>query len=318
MLIFYFVIFFAKMKLKQLLKLSAVEYVINFIVAVFVFGLCRVVFYVSNIDFYSGNDFPHIVRLFFGGLRFDIAAIFYLTIISFVMLILPFRFTFKKNYRTIAKYFFVIPISFGVLVNVFDAAFFRFNARRTNFSFFNEFSNENNLFGIFVRGLLDYWYLDIVAVGLIFIMVKFYWSCKLDDTDCWSKKYTVKVLPLTLLMIYFFMAGIRGSFFIDADHRPMNMNNANEYIKKSNESAVVLNTPYCIIRTAGKITFSNPHYFDDDKLENIYSPIHCYKKETSFKKLNVVILILESFGKEYSGLLNRDLFGESYKGYTPF
>ena len=92
----------------------------------------------------------------------------------------------------------------------------------------------------------------------------------------------------------------------------MNMNNANEYIKKSNESAIVLNTPYCIIRTIGKISFTNPEYFPQDELEKIYSPVHNPQQEGEFKNMNVVILILESFGKEYSGFFNGN------EGYTPF
>jgi phosphoglycerol transferase MdoB-like AlkP superfamily enzyme len=40
--------------------------------------------------------------------------------------------------------------------------------------------------------------------------------------------------------------------------------------------------------------------------------------QAAFKPLNVVILILESFGKEYSGFFNKQLDNGSYKGYTPF
>jgi phosphoglycerol transferase MdoB-like AlkP superfamily enzyme len=206
----------------------------------------------------------------------------------------------------------VIPIAIGIAANIFDAIYFPYNARRTNFSFFSEFQNESNLLGIFLGGLLQYWYMTLAAAALIYLVIKFYYKPKVDTNDYNFTKYSLKMLPLTLLFVYFMMAGMRGSLIIDEDHRPMNMNNANEYIQKSNESAIVLNTPYCILRTIGKMSFTNPEYFAPDELEQIYSPVHTPQPSGDFKKMNVVILILESFGKEYSGLFNGN------EGYTPF
>ena len=300
------------MTLKKILQLPIMQYAVNFFTAFALFFICRVIFVIANQNIYVEINFSHYLTLFQGGMKYDFAALFYLTVVSLVMMILPFKFAFNETYRNIAKWFFIIPVSLGIFANIFDAAFFPFNARRTNFSFFKEFSNENNLFGIFFKGLFDYWYLTLAAAVLIFLLVKFYYNPKVTKEDFSIKKYSLKVLPLTLLFIYFFLAGVRGSFFIDADHRPMNMNNANEYIKKSNESAIVLNTPYCILRTSGDIAFSDPKYFDRGELEKIYSPVHIPKPEGEFKPMNVVILILESFGKEYSGFFNGN------EGYTPF
>src|SRR5690606_35786309 len=55
-----------------------------------------------------------------------------------------------------------------------------------------------------------------------------------------------------------------------------------------------------------------------EELEKIYPVIHHPKDSTEFKKLNVVVLILESFGKEHVGALNKDINNGTYKGYTPF
>ncbi len=288
------------------------QYAVNFFIAFLAFMVCRVIFIAANQDFYGEIGFGHYLTLFKGGMKYDFAAIFYLTAASFAMMILPFKFAFNDTYRKVAKYLFVIPIAIGITANIFDAIYFPYNARRTNFSFFSEFQNESNLLGIFLGGLLQYWYMTLAAAALIYLVIKFYYKPKVDTNDYNFTKYSLKMLPLTLLFIYFMMAGMRGSLIIDEDHRPMNMNNANEYIQKSNESAIVLNTPYCILRTIGKMSFTNPEYFAPDELEQIYSPVHTPQPSGDFKKMNVVILILESFGKEYSGLFNGN------EGYTPF
>ncbi len=297
---------------KELIKIPAIQYAVNYFFAFALFLLCRIIFIIANKEYYSDTEFSHLLKLIYGGLKFDFASIFYLSAVSFFMMIIPMKFSLKSTYTKIAKYFFVIPVSIGLFANLYDTAMFPFNGRRTNFSFFKEFSNENNLLGVLLKGFVDFWPLTLAAAVMIFCLAKFYYRPKIKEEDFLDKKYTLKVLPITLLFIYFFMAGLRGSLIIDADHRPMNMNNANEYIKKSNESAIVLNTPYCILRTAGKISFSDPDYFPKDELETIYTPLHTPKKEKEFKKLNVVILILESFGKEYSGFFNNN------EGYTPF
>ena len=58
-------------------------------------------------------------------------------------------------------------------------------------------------------------------------------------------------------------------------------------------------------------------------MEAIYSPVHHpidsrISSDTSFTRKNIIILIVESFGREYIGALNKDLEGGRYKGYTPF
>ena len=300
------------MTLRQIIKHPIAQYAVNYALAFALMMLCRIIFIAANGNYYGDIEPSHYLTLFKGGMKYDFAAIFYLTAASFFMMIMPFRFALKPAYQTIAKYLFVIPMSAGIVANLFDAAYFSFNGRRTNFSIFSEFQNENNIASILLGGLIDFWYIALAAAALIFALIKLYYSPKVGEEDFAIKKYSLKTLPATLICTYFFMAGLRGSLIIDEDHRPMNMNNANEYIKKSNESAIVLNTPYCILRTMGKISFSNPEYFAAEQLASIYSPVHHPAPRGEFKKMNVVILIMESFGKEYSGFFNGN------EGYTPF
>jgi phosphoglycerol transferase MdoB-like AlkP superfamily enzyme len=82
---------------------------------------------------------------------------------------------------------------------------------------------------------------------------------------------------------------------------------------------LALNTPFALIRSIGKNVFVVPHYFSDEKtLASIYTPIHTPNDSVSMVKKNVVVLIVESFGREYIGALNKDLEGGKYKGYTPY
>jgi phosphoglycerol transferase MdoB-like AlkP superfamily enzyme len=114
------------------------------------------------------------------------------------------------------------------------------------------------------------------------------------------------------------IVGIRGS--VTAGTRPITISNANEFVNRPVEASVVLNTPFSMIRSLGKKAFVTPNYMPYEQMEATYSPVHSHPvvDELSHPGKNVVILIVESMGKEYIGSLNPDLDGGHYQGYMPF
>ena len=80
----------------------------------------------------------------------------------------------------------------------------------------------------------------------------------------------------------------------------------------------MLNTPFSLLRTLNKKSFENPQYFTAEELDQIYSPLHTPRAgQGEMLRKNVVVLILESFGQEFVGALNKDLDGGKYKGAHP-
>jgi phosphoglycerol transferase MdoB-like AlkP superfamily enzyme len=77
----------------------------------------------------------------------------------------------------------------------------------------------------------------------------------------------------------------------------------------SEEVPIVLNTPFTIIKSMEDKALVEYNFYSEAELRSRYNPIHEYK-DSVFKKQNVVVLILESFAKEYTKLGRRS--------YTPF
>jgi phosphoglycerol transferase MdoB-like AlkP superfamily enzyme len=89
--------------------------------------------------------------------------------------------------------------------------------------------------------------------------------------------------------------------------KPLRIVDAIEYSQLGN-SALALNTPFCIIKTIGKEeTLINPNFYNSKDLAEIFNPEVRSVPQDSMLKKNVVIIILESFGDE-----------NVQKGYTPF
>lgn len=61
-----------------------------------------------------------------------------------------------------------------------------------------------------------------------------------------------------------------------------------------------------------------PQYLTDAEAEKVYTPLHLPADSVQFRPMNVVVLIVESFSKEFVGSFNPHLDNGTYKGYTPF
>jgi phosphoglycerol transferase MdoB-like AlkP superfamily enzyme len=110
--------------------------------------------------------------------------------------------------------------------------------------------------------------------------------------------------------------GARGGYRHST--RPISISNAARYVENPRDVAIVLNTPFSLLRTFNKKTLVRYEFFDDEKLDKLYNPHYIPKDTGLFRQENIVIIILESFSREYIGSLNKNLLSGTYKGYTPF
>ncbi len=86
----------------------------------------------------------------------------------------------------------------------------------------------------------------------------------------------------------------RGGFA----EKPLRIVDAINYSSLGN-SALVLNTPYTILKTIGKKeTLLDPKFYDQKELNQIFSPVFVSNPSQTPIKKNVVIIILESCGDE--------------------
>lgn len=292
--------------------------VCNLMLAYVVYFVCRIVFLLTNYSSFSDNlTAGHLMEMLRGGFLFDSSAIMYTNVLWIVMVLFPLHLKETPTYRKVCKWLFVVVNSLAVVMNLCDCVYFQYTSRRTTSTVFSEFSHEGNLAGIFGTELIRHWYLLLIGVVLIYGLWRLYLSHNLKrHTICWWR-YSLATLVSILLMVPCILGGMRGGLAHSV--RPITVSNANQYVNHPTEAAIVLNTPFSLIRTIGKNVFEEPKYFTDEKqMLSYYSPIHQPAPGTVMKKKNVVVLIVESFGREYIGSLNRDLDGGKYRGYTPF
>ena len=297
-------------------------YVVLFLRLLLVFALytiTRFLFYVLNQSLFPDMDAGYLLSLMYHGLKFDASAIAYTNSLVILMHIVPFRFRYNKVYQKVVAIIFYIVNTIGITLNMVDVVYYRFTMKRTTTGVFQEFENENPT--NFLRVIWDYWYVTLIVIALVLLMVVMYKKIKVERPYMLLRNYIYYPLGLILLAIvaYYTVGAMRGGH--TPGIRPITLSNASEYVRKPEHRSIVLNTPFAIIRTIGKTRLERKEYFDTAELNQIFDAQHQLKADstTLFNKFagrNVVLIIWESFSKEWVGALNKDIKG--YAGYTPF
>ena len=307
-----------QIKLRKGIYSSPLAFVCNILLVYVLYTVSRLVFLWSNWEsFATGFDKLELNQLIVGSLMFDTSAILYTNALYALLLLLPMHYKERSPWKRVAKWVFVVVNGLCIAMNLADVVYFRFTGRRTTASVFQEFSHEGNLLSIVGKEVAHHPFLLLLGIVLIALLWVLYVEPRAYRPQLrprW-KYYVVQVVALGVF-VPLCIGGMRGGFTTAV--RPITLSNANQYVNQPAEAALVLNTPFSLLRTLTKKSFENPQYFTAEELEQIYSPLHTPRAgQGEMLRKNVVVLILESFGQEFVGALNKDLDGGKYKGATP-
>lgn len=285
------------------------SYYISFLkkigLAFVVYSICRIIFYLFNHNHFIG-DFPF--ETFFYGIRFDYVAISYFFLPFIFLSILPIPYKTTRYYKLGVKISFHIANTLSILLNFIDVGYFPFSNRRSTADLFQFLSTGDDFGKMLPTYLKDYWILLILLVLLVLLTEFFY---RKSDNFIPKDNFTFKTFSIQFITFiftaFFTIIGFRGGFQL----KPIDIINGANHTSPQ-RVPLILNTPFSIIKT-----ILNPHikkldFFHEDDLAKIYTPEQLIEGVGNYKSKNVVIVILESFAKEYVGFLNNG------KGYTPF
>ena len=290
----------------------------NLLLVMVLYTISRLFFFWVNVDLYPNVSVSHLLEMLAGGLRFDLTALLYLNSLYLLFVLLPLPSTIRNhhNYISTAKWAFWVPNILGFIINCMDIVYVRFTDRRTTCTVFTEFQNDGNLVSIIWQSMWQYWYVTLFGIALLTLLILCTRKQWLVATPQKTWVYYTAEIVLMLATIYFIVIGIRGGF--GKYTRPITISNAMQYTNTPQETAILLNTPFSLMKSLENTMYIHPHYFNDEEIEELFSPIHTDEIEEKGRlgQVNVVVLILESFSKEYIGFYNQHIDG--YNGFTPF
>lgn len=307
--------------MKRLKSQPGFAMVINMLVLMAVYMLSRWVFYYMNIGSFPDVKFADMMRMSWGGLRFDLSALCYLNLLCIVLQFLPVKCRDTVAYQRAVKIIFLVVNILGIVVNCADIVYFEFGGRRTTATIFSEFGGESNLGKIFLNSITGYWQVWLFGILMILAVIFLYYNPlkhgALHRLYPANKVYYSVHTVVFLLAALLAFGGLRGGLGLKM--HPMRQDSAEIYCNKPVEAAIVLNTPFTLITTLHKNDYKDPHFFEADELDAIFNPVqNADGTDGEMRRLNVVVFLLESFSREYTGYFNKELDGGQYQGYTPF
>ncbi len=276
------------------------NYIRRIFLLMLLYSTSRLFFYLNNISSFNNTKIIEFIE----GCRFDISALFYINIPLLLLLLFPNNFIRRSKYRKLTNIlFYGVNIPFIILNNI-DIEYFKFTQKRSTIDFFQLLILGEDAKNIIPQYIKDYWLITCLTIIQIWLLQKIKYLPK-ENTPLNYKN----IITRTIIFVFgtsIFIIGARGGLQL----KPIKPINAGE-LSRSQNTALILNTPFCILHSIGHSQLKIKEYSKKKEIDSIYSPLHD-NKTSSISKKNIIILIMESYSKEFVGFYNNGI------GYTPF
>ncbi|KAA9332777.1 LTA synthase family protein [Adhaeribacter soli] len=269
-----------------------------------IYYLLRIAFVLLNYNAFREATFAQLSGAFLIGLKFDLSAIFIINAPFILFSLLPLQVTRQKSYGLFLKVWFVLTNFPFLCLNLIDLEYFKFIGRRTS----NElFTITQDIQAQTAQLILNYWYFPLIGTALLYFLLKWYPEGSKNPNV--RRNLVGEILGL-LVFAAFSILMIRGSIGL----KPLRM--ANAFVQQPPVLGhVSLNSTFTFIKSINRPVLEEKHYFhsEPELLQALNFDPEKYQQQTGQPvRDNVVIIILESFASEYTGIENGG------KGYTPF
>ena len=250
------------------------------------------------------------------GLTFDTSAILYSNVLFILISLIPFKNYSSESFqkKMMILYFTTNLITYST--NFFDFIYYRFSQSRLTTRVFDILENETNKMSLAGSFIYNYWHVFIFFFVMVFLWITLYRKINLKK---YTPKYSFKFISFStitsFMIIFLCVVGMRGG--LGNATRPINMVDAHRFVKKGIHADFVLNSPFCFIRTFNKNHFNKKYFMKESEVDKVLNPVRKVN-DSIYSKPNVMILVMESFGREYIGAFNKSRKIENYVSYTPF
>ncbi|HTN16884.1 MAG TPA: LTA synthase family protein [Chitinophagaceae bacterium] len=265
----------------------------------------RGVFTLINLDQFAGLSLGDFVKTAVAAVRFDLSALLLLNSLYILLLFFPGQYKAGKFLERLRNTLFIAVNSIALLFELSDWAYFPYNHKRATADVLSLLSRKGDFLNLLPGFLFTYWYIPLAAAFLICLLVRANrLICKHTPL---REGVEDRILLQTLrlgIVVALCITGIRGGIQLV----PIGLRDAAE-ATDSRYTAIVLNTPFSILYSMQN-ELKEELYYENNVLQQYINTTKQYTGK-SFTKKNIVVIVLESFSKEFTGIGGR-------KSYTPF
>lgn len=286
------------------LKIIAVQLAL----LLFLYQCSRLLFFLINQAAFAGLSAGAYLRIAMHALRYDVSAILALNALYIVLMLLPLPF--NRIWEKAKQVLFLSVNILAFLFEISDWAYFPFNQKRATADVLDMVGRQSDFWNLLPGFLKDYWFAPLGIA--VFVVLFMYLNRRI------LKYYPPQPQPLTwqraglqlivlALCAGLALVGIRGG----VQYIPIGIRNAVQ-AAPSRYVPLVLNTPFSIINSYATPGLEEVAYLPEAEVHQLIPSFVKHYEGNRFQKKNVVVIILESFSKEFTGENAHD------ESYTPF
>ena len=277
-------------------------------ISLFLITFTRLLLYLFNREYFD-LGFEEFISVFWHGLRFDLSTLAAFQAPFVLFYFIPVSGAREKVKQSVTTFLFHLANFLIIAFNSLDSIYFRFIQKRSTADLFSFITTGDDTLRLIPQFAADYWYVFLLALVLCWLGFRADQRIpKPVSPPRLSAPWFLFNFGSLILMAGLTILAIRGGFQL----KPLRTLNAVEVAGMKN-APLVLNTPFTLMKTFNKETIRHKSYFGEEALHDIYVPVlKGAVKAEGMNRKNVVIIIMESFSKEYMG----PPFG--LEGKTPF
>ena len=302
--------------LKGFRKQEVLALVYRIFLAYVFYQIARLLFWYFNKDLIKVDSVSEYIKLAFHGTAFDTTAILYVNALFILLSLLPLVINTKKVFQKVLFWLYFITNGIAYAMNFGDFIYYKFSQARLTSAVFQVAEHESNVSKVLMISIGQHPFVLIWYVILMILWVFLYKKIKVEEVK------PLKLLPYFITSIItlcitavLVVGGIRGDF--KHSTRPINMVDATRFVTNPLQGNMVLNSTFSFLRTLNTNNFKEVHFVDEKFIEENVQPYKVYDRKVE-NRPNIVIFIVESFSREYSGAFNKDKNIKDYVSYTPF
>lgn len=268
--------------------------------ALLILTFCRILFILYLNSYLRGAPMAQLPKVFLAGVLFDIQALVYALGLFHLFSLIP-PLTERKAYQVLLKVFFTLGVGTIILLNFIDLEFFKIKTRRSGIELFYLLNDKSNPVGSYIY---HYWWITLLFLLSLAALIYFYPRHK----PAAKPARPLPAIVWFLVISAFLVLGARGGFYT----RPLRSFDAARFVDTRWVSATI-NSPTQLLTSYSSAIPPAIHYMSDEECIQIVRPVKTAKLNPKIrKKPNIVLIILESFGRDYCGFLM------GRERYTPF
>ncbi|MBM3399441.1 MAG: LTA synthase family protein [Bacteroidetes bacterium] len=264
-------------------------------------SISRVFWGIFNQEIFAAAEKFEIFMAILWGVFFDLPLLAYFFLPLWIWMV--FFSSRAAKHPWVSRLLMLLGASPIIILNGIDTAYSRISGRRSGTELFSLFTDPANSTGQYIA---EYWPGMLLLFAVMFLVYRFTPRGGLSVYNSVGLQWRRALLVfLTFVSVWIFSA--RGGFHL----KPLCTLHAGLYVRPE-LTLLTVSTPLNIISMPGGEEVPEATLMDLKIAEDIVKPVFFGSRNTnSAHKHNIVLVIVESLGRDYTGFLNG-------KPYTPF